>query len=119
MKNQEIKGNPGLILEKLDESELQTVIGGGNCCDDDGCIKIFFIMMRNRPNLADDVVGLLFGYEGAYKKMPMFSFVCTCVFAYGFYSIISAVERKLKRKPVNKVARQDATVPADKNDLQI
>ena len=41
------------------------------------------------------------------------------VVCYGIYKGGSAVVRKLKRKPVNKVARQDAAVLAGKNNLQI
>lgn len=128
MKNQAIKGQSCLTLEKLSENELEIITAGmdSGSKSPESFVFNFFVgfmiiplSIKNLvfgPENKDDLpraqaAGLLVSAVGLSAVLEV---VC-----YGIYKGGSAVVRKLKRKPVNKVARQDAAVPAGKNNLQI
>ncbi len=125
MKNQEINGKSGLVLEKLSENELEIITAGM----DSGSESVGFDFLAGLWIPFDAIGRLVFGPKGndGLSRAQAAGFLVSAVglsavlevVCYGIYKGGSAVVRKLKRKPVNKVARQDATVPADKNDLQI
>jgi len=128
MKNQEIKEKSGLVLEKLSDNELEIITAGMDfgSKSSESFVFDFFAGFMITPL---SIKNLIFGPENKddLPRAQAAGFLVSAVglsavlevVCYGIYKGGSAVVRKLKRKPVNKVARQDATVPADENGLQV
>lgn len=107
MKNQEIKGKPGLTLEKLGENELEIITAG----TDSGCglfgsfvggflcgVGFWPLTITIGPFIIDDNTNNGYFYAGV-----LAAFIPLEAAYYVIYKIGSAVVRKLKRKPVDKV----------------
>ena len=117
MKNQAIKGQSCLTLEKLSENELEIITAG---MDSDSksvgskSVGFDFLVGLGIPFYA--IGCLVFGPkdDDDLSRAEMAGFLVSAVglsavlevVCYGIYKGGSTVVRKLKRKPVNKVARR-------------
>ena len=115
MKNQEIKEKSGLVLEKLSENELDTICGGGDVLNgvEDGAEKWLtgFISIPNafwgactgkdllNADTTVDQFDSAFIFTGALTFIGLLD-VVLC----GYYYAVCKINKKLKRKPVNKAA---------------
>lgn len=116
MKNQEIKGKSGLVLEKLSENELEIITAGM----DSGSESVGFDFLAGLWIPFDAIGRLVFGPKGndGFSRAQVAGFLVSSVglsvvlevICYGVYKCGSAVVRKLRSKPVSKVASDKTNV---------